>query len=171
MPNWWIRLGAIACIGWLARQVTMDQLPAISIILSFMVVLRILVSTAASHLIICGTKPDNSDSYAPTRWLLALLQSEQVQRISKFTYAIYLLNPIVIMYVYHSFSNEVYPDNTMMVSQSQISLIFMGLHLINPLFLLLDNAGYLLFSGLLPLGHSNDGALRDSLQSADQCDD
>ncbi|EDW46291.1 GM13301 [Drosophila sechellia] len=115
MPNWWIRMGAIACIGWLVRQVTMDQLPPIRIILCFMVVLRILVSTAASHLIICGTKSDNSDTYAPTRWLLAILQSEQVQRISKFTYAIYLLNPIVIMYVYHSFSNEVYPDNTMMI--------------------------------------------------------
>ncbi|EDV46513.1 O-acyltransferase like protein [Drosophila erecta] len=115
LPNRWVRLGAVVGIGWLARLVTMDQLPTTSIIVSFMIILRVLVTSSASHLIICGTKSDNSDSYAPTRWLLALLQSESVQRISKFTYAIYLLNPIVIMYFYHSFSDQVYPDNTMMV--------------------------------------------------------
>ncbi|XP_039500160.1 O-acyltransferase like protein [Drosophila santomea] len=115
MPNWWVRLLAIVGIGWLTSQVAMDELPATSIIVTFMVILRVVVTTSASHLIICGTKSDNSDSYAPTRWLLALLQSELVQRISKFTYAIYLLNPIVIMYFYHSFNNDVKPDNTMII--------------------------------------------------------
>uniref|UniRef100_A0A6P4F8F3 Uncharacterized protein LOC108049759 n=1 Tax=Drosophila rhopaloa TaxID=1041015 RepID=A0A6P4F8F3_DRORH len=115
MPNRWVRLGAVVLIGWLAKQVTMDRLPATSIIHTFMITLRVLVTALASHLIVCGTKPDTSDSYAPTRWLLAILQSEQVQRISRFTYAIYLLNPIVIIYFYHSFSNEVKPDNTMIL--------------------------------------------------------
>ncbi|XP_052857658.1 O-acyltransferase like protein [Drosophila gunungcola] len=115
MPNLWVRMVAVGAIGWLAKQVTMDRLPATSVIYTFMVVLRVLVTTLAGHLILCGTKSDSSESYAPTRWLLAILQSEQVQRISRFTYAIYLLNPIVIIYFYHSFSNEVKPDNTMII--------------------------------------------------------
>ncbi|XP_016996092.2 O-acyltransferase like protein [Drosophila takahashii] len=115
MPSRWARLGSLLLVGWLAKQVTMDRLPATSVIVIFMVILRVMVTTLASHLIICGTRTDTSDCHAPTRWLLTLLQSEPVQRISRFTYAIYLLNPIVIMYFYHSFSHEVNPDNTMLL--------------------------------------------------------
>ncbi|KAH8354797.1 hypothetical protein KR084_008098 [Drosophila pseudotakahashii] len=115
MASRWVRLGSLLLVGWLARQVTMDRLPATSVIVTFMVILRVMVTTLASHLIICGTRSDTSDCRAPTRWLLALLQWEPVQRISRFTYAIYLLNPIVIMYFYHSFSNEVSSDNTMLL--------------------------------------------------------
>jgi len=116
MPNRWVRLGSILMIGWLAKLVATDPLPTTGVVFSFMVILRVMVSMLASHLIICGTKSDTSDSTAPIRWLLAVLQSEQVQRISRFTYAIYLLNPLVIMYFYHSFSSVVSPDTTMMVS-------------------------------------------------------
>ncbi|XP_016948229.1 O-acyltransferase like protein [Drosophila biarmipes] len=115
MPNRWVRLGSLLVVGCLAKLVNADPLPATSVVVIFMVILRVMVTTLASHLILCGTKADTSDSWAPTRWLLALLESEQVQRVSRFTYAIYLLNPLVIMYFYHSFSDAVSPDTTMMI--------------------------------------------------------
>ncbi|XP_017067355.1 nose resistant to fluoxetine protein 6 [Drosophila eugracilis] len=115
LPNLWSKFGAAVLIVWLSKQVTMEQLPASSVITIFMVLLRVIIAALASHLIICGTKAETTDSYTPTRWLLAILHSEQVQRISRFTYSIYLLNPIIIMGLYHSFSAEVNADTTMII--------------------------------------------------------
>ncbi|XP_017048030.1 O-acyltransferase like protein [Drosophila ficusphila] len=109
LPSPWDKLASALAIGWVLRQMTGDRLPPIG---PMYVVMRLLVTTLAGHLIVCGSRSDHGDCCAPTRWLLDVLQSEALQRISRFTYAIYLLNPIVIIHFYHTFSSEVLPDNT-----------------------------------------------------------
>ncbi|KAH8338869.1 hypothetical protein KR074_007848 [Drosophila pseudoananassae] len=111
LPNWWSKLTLILILGWLFQKVLADQLPEASVLSALMVVLRLLVSTWAGHLIQSG---EDQDSLAPNRWILALLQSEPLQRISRFTYAIYLLNPIIIIWFYHSFTSAINADKTLL---------------------------------------------------------
>ncbi|KAH8420447.1 hypothetical protein KR009_010512 [Drosophila setifemur] len=120
LPTWWSKLGACLGTGWLLSQVWADQLPAASLLSGAMVAVRLLVATLASHLILCGSTQmaggdAGKDCAPPIRFLLAVLQSEQLQRISRFTYAIYLLNPLVIMWFYHSFTGGVNADTTMLI--------------------------------------------------------
>lgn len=123
VPDGWIRPILSGVLLWAIHLVTSDSLPAASIISALMSILRALVASYASHLMVCDSKEDTSDSYAPTRWLLAVLQSEQVQRMSRFTYAIYLLNPVVISWFYHSFSAGFNADTSMLVGLNFFKLI------------------------------------------------
>ncbi|EDV34160.1 uncharacterized protein Dana_GF21163 [Drosophila ananassae] len=112
LPNWWSKLALSLILGWLLQKVLAEQLPAASVLGAIMAVLRLLVATWAGHLILSG---DGRDAWAPNRWLLTLLHSDQLQRMSRFTYAIYLLNPIIIIWFYHSFTSAINADKTLLM--------------------------------------------------------
>ncbi|KAH8380944.1 hypothetical protein KR200_001234, partial [Drosophila serrata] len=116
VPSGWPRLVLGGGLLWFIQLIISEQLIGVGIRFGIMSILRALVASYASHLIVCATKKDTSDDlYAPNRWLLALLQSEHVQRMSRFTYAIYLLNPAVISWFYHSFTASVNSDTSMLI--------------------------------------------------------
>ncbi|KAH8244098.1 hypothetical protein KR038_003545, partial [Drosophila bunnanda] len=116
VPGGWIRLVLAGGLLWCIQLFISDQLIGAGIRFGVMSVMRALVASFASHLIVCSAKKDTSDdSNAPTRWFLAVLQSEHMQRMSRFTYAIYLLNPAVISWFYHSFTGNVHPDTSMLI--------------------------------------------------------
>ncbi|XP_017091391.2 nose resistant to fluoxetine protein 6 [Drosophila bipectinata] len=111
LPNWWSKLTLTLILGWLLQKALAEQLPEASILSALMALLRLLVATWAGQLILSG---EGRESSAPNRWILALLQSEQLQRISRFTYAIYLLNPVIIIWFYHSFTSAVNADKSLL---------------------------------------------------------
>ncbi|KAH8289819.1 hypothetical protein KR054_011508 [Drosophila jambulina] len=115
VPKGWIRFVLAGALLWLIQLFASDQLTGAVLCFGFMTILRVLFASFASHLMVCASKEDTSDSYAPTRWLLALLQSEQVQRMSRFTFGVYLLNPIVITWYYHTFTASINPDTSMLI--------------------------------------------------------
>ncbi|KAH8245596.1 hypothetical protein KR032_012266, partial [Drosophila birchii] len=115
VPAGWPRLFLAGGLLWSVQLFMWGQLKGAGICFALMSTVRLLVACLASHLMMCSTKEDTSDSYAPTRWFLALLQSEHVQWMSRFTFAIYLLNPVVITWFYHSFSDSINPDTSMLI--------------------------------------------------------
>ncbi|XP_022227468.2 O-acyltransferase like protein [Drosophila obscura] len=114
LPNRWAKLG-LACVlvGLSYPVVGTSQASSSLVIAIFLLFLRLLFASGVSHLIKRGAKSDTSEPYAPTRWLLALLQASSIQRASRFTYAIYLLNPIVILNFYFSLSSGISSDAAM----------------------------------------------------------
>ncbi|BFG02868.1 nose resistant to fluoxetine protein 6 [Drosophila madeirensis] len=115
LPHWWSKLGLLCVALWLTHQILGAHLSSPLVITIFMILLRLLFATGISHLINWGDNPKPSEprAPAPTRWLLALLQANSMQRASRFTYAIYLLNPIVILNFYYSFSSGLQADAAM----------------------------------------------------------
>ncbi|XP_017029972.1 nose resistant to fluoxetine protein 6 [Drosophila kikkawai] len=119
VPGGWIRGFLGGGLLWLIQLFISDQLAVGIILIGLLSVLRVLVAAFASYLMVCSEKEDtkdtNDDLYAPIRWLLTVLQSEHLQRMSRFTFAIYLLNPVVIVWFYHSFSASFNPDTSLLI--------------------------------------------------------
>ncbi|XP_001355304.3 O-acyltransferase like protein [Drosophila pseudoobscura] len=110
LPNRWAKLGLVFLMLYLTNQVVGPNPSSPLLITIFMIFLRLLLAAGTSHLIRIGDKADTSESYPPIRWLLVLLQASSIQRAGRFTYAIYLLNPIVILNFYYSFSGGLQAD-------------------------------------------------------------
>ncbi|XP_017156654.1 O-acyltransferase like protein [Drosophila miranda] len=110
LPNRVAKLGLVFLMLYLTNQVVGPNPSSPLLITIFMILLRLLLAAGTSHLIRIGDKADTSESYPPIRWLLVLLQASSIQRAGRFTYAIYLLNPIVILNFYYSFSGGLQAD-------------------------------------------------------------
>ncbi|KAH8304648.1 hypothetical protein KR018_010342 [Drosophila ironensis] len=114
LPNRWSKLVLIVGSGWLVKEITAAQLPSSVILSMAIIVMRLLMSVWASNLILCGNGVPKT-LCAPHRWLLVLLRSERVQQMSCFTYALYLINPIVVRWFYYSFTAPVNADTSIMI--------------------------------------------------------
>ncbi|XP_032589034.1 O-acyltransferase like protein [Drosophila mojavensis] len=93
---------------WLFAQMRNMELVSPVVVGSIVVVLRSLLSAATAHLIFCSFRIEGS--YRVTRWVVRFLESSWFQRLSRITYAIYLLNPTTILHVYYSLSEAMPSD-------------------------------------------------------------
>ncbi|EDW05531.2 uncharacterized protein Dmoj_GI11087 [Drosophila mojavensis] len=105
---------------WLFAQMRNMELVSPVVVGSIVVVLRSLLSAATAHLIFCSFRIEGS--YRVTRWVVRFLESSWFQRLSRITYAIYLLNPTTILHVYYSLSEAMPSDFSILVSLSFSSL-------------------------------------------------
>lgn len=101
---------------WLFAQMRNMELVSPVVVGSIVVVLRSLLSAATAHLIFCSFRIEGS--YRVTRWVVRFLESSWFQRLSRITYAIYLLNPTTILHVYYSLSEAMPSDFSILVSLS-----------------------------------------------------
>ncbi|XP_030243285.1 O-acyltransferase like protein [Drosophila navojoa] len=110
---------------WLFGKLRNLELASPAVVGSIVIVMRSLLSTAAAHLIFCSFRIEGS--YRVTRWVVRFLESSWFHRLSRITYAIYLLNPTIILHVYYSFSEAIPSDFSILLCLIVALLVIVSL--------------------------------------------
>ncbi|XP_064548676.1 nose resistant to fluoxetine protein 6 [Drosophila montana] len=107
-PNKLAKCALAAVAVWLAFQLQVLQLASPAAMGCALVLLRGGISTATAHLIRCSFQIDRS--WKVTRWLVQFLELDWFQPLNRLTYALYLLNPLIILNLYYSLSDAIPAD-------------------------------------------------------------
>ncbi|XP_030569344.1 nose resistant to fluoxetine protein 6 [Drosophila novamexicana] len=107
-PNKLAKCALAGVVVWLASRLQVLQLASPALVGCGYVLLRGGISTATAHLIWCSFRIDGSTRV--TRWLVHFLELDWFQRLNRLSYALYLLNPLIILNLYYSLSDAMPAD-------------------------------------------------------------
>ncbi|EDW78394.1 uncharacterized protein Dwil_GK16203 [Drosophila willistoni] len=108
----WQKLALAGVCLLLVARFQYGDLPSIGLVILAIFLLRLVIAAIAAEIMLSNSKEDLAKYW---QWVLNLFRTDWVQKTSRVTYAIYLLNPTVIISCFYLQSQTLEPDNITLI--------------------------------------------------------